>query len=227
MSSIQRNQELLVKTLIDSGAALVGFGDLSAVPAKFTKDFPVAISIAVELEKEIISNLDNDESSFRAHMIERKKVVKELLGLTKELLNEWDYDNEVTPMSVLIESNEQLSRLEMFSHKRAATLSGLGWIGKNSLFVSPQFGPRLLLGTVLTDAEFKTGKPVSESKCGDCSFCVSACPYGAIKGTNWKAGTEREKLADVYLCNTKRLEFIPKLGRKHACGLCIQSCPLG
>lgn len=39
----------------------------------------------------------------------------------------------------------------VFPHKTAAVLAGLGWIGKSALFVSPQFGPRVRLATVLTD----------------------------------------------------------------------------
>ena len=55
--------------------------------------------------------------------------------------------------------NEQLYGI--FSHKMAARLSGLGWIGKCCLLVTPEVGPRVRWGTMLTDAPLKaTNKPM-------------------------------------------------------------------
>ena len=117
--------------------------------------------------------------------------------------------------------------LSDFPHKTAVTKAGLGWVGKNALFVSEEFGCGMRLATALTDARFVPGKPVTESRCGDCVECVKACPYGAIRATNWHPGIEREKLLDAFLCSEKREAFISKLGYKHPCGLCIKACPVG
>ena len=38
-----------------------------------------------------------------------------------------------------------------FSHKMAATLAGLGWIGETDLLLDHTFGPRIRLATILTD----------------------------------------------------------------------------
>lgn len=38
-----------------------------------------------------------------------------------------------------------------FPHKSAAVRAGLGWIGKSSLFITREYGPRIRLSTVLTD----------------------------------------------------------------------------
>jgi epoxyqueuosine reductase QueG len=37
-------------------------------------------------------------------------------------------------------------------------LAGLGWIGKSCSLISPHFGPRLRLVTVLTNAPLKAGQ---------------------------------------------------------------------
>ena len=37
------------------------------------------------------------------------------------------------------------------SHKAVARTEGIGWQGKSLLIVSPQYGPRIRLATVLTD----------------------------------------------------------------------------
>ena len=41
------------------------------------------------------------------------------------------------------------------------------------------------------------------------------------------AGVTRDKLIDYHKCNKMRSAFIPKLGRKNACGLCFAACPFG
>ena len=40
----------------------------------------------------------------------------------------------------------------IFSHKLAAHMAGLGWIGKSCLLITPEAGPRVRWATVLTDA---------------------------------------------------------------------------
>src|SRR4030042_5597859 len=69
----------------------------------------------------------------------------------------------------------------IFSHRMAAHLAGLGWIGKNCCLITPIAGPRVRLVTVLTDAPLAPGSPM-DSRCGDCTACVDACPPHAIKG---------------------------------------------
>jgi len=46
----------------------------------------------------------------------------------------------------------------LVSHKLVGRLAGLGWIGKNGLFLTPQDGHRVRMATILTDAPLKTGK---------------------------------------------------------------------
>jgi epoxyqueuosine reductase QueG len=117
--------------------------------------------------------------------------------------------------------------LSDFSHKTAATKAGLGWVGKSALFVSAEFGPGVRLASVLTDAPFTTGAPVVESRCGKCTECIKACPYGAIKGAQWDPEISRDDLLDAFLCSRKREAYILELGFKHPCGLCIKACPFG
>lgn len=60
-----------------------------------------------------------------------------------------------------------------------AQQAGLGWIGKHSNLVSPQFGSWLLLGEVLTTLEL-TPDESGTDLCGSCALCIRACPTGAI-----------------------------------------------
>jgi ferredoxin len=64
--------------------------------------------------------------------------------------------------------------------KAAATMAGLGWIGKQTLCITPALGPRVRWCSVVTDALLPYDQPFTQDLCGDCELCVRACPHGAI-----------------------------------------------
>ena len=66
--------------------------------------------------------------------------------------------------------------------KRYAVEAGLGWIGRQSLLITPQFGSFVLLGEIVMTAECSEyDRPLETVGCGECRRCVDACPNGAIK----------------------------------------------
>ncbi len=60
-----------------------------------------------------------------------------------------------------------------------AAKAGLGWIGKNSLLISPKFGSFVFIGTVFVDVELAYDNPINEM-CGGCTKCLTNCPTKAI-----------------------------------------------
>ncbi len=67
------------------------------------------------------------------------------------------------------------------AEKRYAVEAGLGWIGRQSLLITPKFGSYLLLGElVISDEVDAYDKPFEGSRCGRCNNCVESCPTGAI-----------------------------------------------
>jgi epoxyqueuosine reductase QueG len=127
---------------------------------------------------------------------------------------------------LIVPSSQTVDRDKLtgvFSHKLAAHLAGLGWIGKSALLITREHGPRVRWGTVLTDAPLEAGIPMDEI-CRDCSACVKACPAHAFTGKAFdKPGMRGEVFADEacdhYLSQRENLH--------RACGICVYICPFG
>jgi epoxyqueuosine reductase QueG len=67
------------------------------------------------------------------------------------------------------------------SHKHAAQAAGLGRLGKNSLLITPEFGNRVHLVSVVTSVELEPDPVIERRLCPDgCTLCIEACPVGAI-----------------------------------------------
>lgn len=64
----------------------------------------------------------------------------------------------------------------------AAVEAGLGTLGLNLMLLTPEYGPRVILGAVLTQAELEPDRPLSAPLClGEaCGRCLLACPADAI-----------------------------------------------
>lgn len=62
-----------------------------------------------------------------------------------------------------------------------ALRAGLGWLGKNTNLLVPKVGSWVVIGSVLTDAEFEPIAGIElEGSCGHCDSCRPACPTGAL-----------------------------------------------
>ena len=114
----------------------------------------------------------------------------------------------------------------VFSHKLAARLAGLGWIGPSCLLITPALGPRVRWVTVLTDAPLEPGKPI-DSQCGDCRQCVEACPPRAFSGRLFAPEEPREMRFDIQRCMDYRSYLEEKVTGARVCGMCVYVCPYG
>ena len=61
-----------------------------------------------------------------------------------------------------------------------AKAAGLGWIGKNSLLISKEFGTYVFIGELIIDLELGYDTPFTGDYCGNCTRCINACPTKAI-----------------------------------------------
>ncbi len=70
----------------------------------------------------------------------------------------------------------------VLSLDHAAVEAGLGTLGLNQQLLTPQFGPRVKLISVLTSADVAADRPMSEALCQgpECGRCLTACPGDAV-----------------------------------------------
>ncbi|GAB7387428.1 tRNA epoxyqueuosine(34) reductase QueG [Bacillaceae bacterium] len=112
----------------------------------------------------------------------------------------------------------------VLSDRAVAERAGLGWVGKNTALITPEFGSWVYLGEMITDLPFPPDTPV-EDQCGDCNLCVEACPTGALV----QGGQLNAQKCIAYLTQVK--DFIPeeyreKIGnRLYGCDTCQIVCP--
>ena len=77
-------------------------------------------------------------------------------------------------------------RTAPFYHMPAMYLAGLGTLGLNCSIITPQFGPRVYVTSIITDCPLPAGKPLAQEMCARCGLCVENCPIGALDGEGWK-----------------------------------------
>jgi len=172
----KRDLSLEIRTVLaGKGASLVGFADLSLVPADARDSMRFAVSIAVALDACIISGIRDGPT--QGYYYEYRKANALLSGLGKlscSIIGDHGY-NAVSrkPTHAGIDPKTQSTALP---HKTVATRAGLGWIGKCALLVTKEYGCAIRISTVLTDAPLEVSVPVDDSACGDCAFSSSRVP---------------------------------------------------
>jgi epoxyqueuosine reductase QueG len=199
----------------------MGITDISY--SEYSGQFNRALVFAVPHDK-MISLMTYSEEKFENVIRAAREVVDRIISDVSELLQTHDIVVHVPPTA----QSDEKYLIAPFSFKFAAVNAGLGWIGKNGVLVTREYGPRVRLSAVLLNYALPAGTPVRKSMCPeDCFVCVNSCPYNALKGIQWNIHKYREDIIDYQLCNFKRSQYLKTHGRKNACGLCIAACPLG
>ena len=126
-----------------------------------------------------------------------------------------------------------------FSHRHAATRAGLGEFGYNNVLLTPQFGPRQRINSIITDAELTPDALLSEPLClrEKCKLCQKACYMKALSMRDDEGLADYRSVEkidpDVIFIDTPsrsdpNLCMARTQGRTHwpTRGDCIRICPL-
>lgn len=217
--------ELILKTALEMGAGRVGFADLTGLPKKERLGFDRAVSVMIPLSKGILGQMETEPTiTYFSHYRAVNRLIDQITLRILLIIEGQGYKAFAVPASQSLPGKADPYR-GIFQNKTAAVLSGEGWIGKSALFVHPEYGPAVRLGTVLTDAPLKTPEVSPVSRCGSCNACQKACPAMAIEGETWEPGMERNRLYDAHSCSEHMKNAYQHIGRGSVCGLCIINCP--
>lgn len=219
-------EELQLK-LMEWGAAFTGCSNVEGQLPDSLKPLKYALTIGVRLSDFIIDQIiDKPTFTYFHHYRTVNTLIDQLTLRGMLLIQEKGYYAVAVPASQTVKDTEE-SYCGIFPHKTAAVLAGLGWIGRNGLFVCPEYGPRVRLGTILTDMELPVNDFMLESGCGDCRICVDSCPAMALTGSCWEKGCERSRIFDAKACSEYMNAKFKHIGRGSVCGICMRVCPYG
>lgn len=108
--------------------------------------------------------------------------------------------------------------------KAWAVRSGIGWQGKHTNVINPEYGSWIFLSEIITNLDCNVYDVPIEDMCGSCRICIDACPTGAI--------VDEYKL-DSNLCISYQTienkgeipDFIDLKGWIFGCDICQDVCP--
>jgi epoxyqueuosine reductase len=111
--------------------------------------------------------------------------------------------------------------------KAWAVRAGLGWLGKHTNVITPEFGSWVFLGELLLNLALEPDTEPSEDHCGTCTLCIDACPTQAITEPYVVDSNKCISYATIELRTTELPEQIQdKLsGWLYGCDICQDVCP--
>jgi len=207
-----------------SGAELVGialaesFSDAPKGhrPGDLLKGAKSVIVLAVRLLDSSLERAPSREYSINYSVVNRE--LDRIAYLVARFIEDKGFRAIQIPASPPYDLRKMMGDL---SHRHAAHLAGLGVFGKSNLLLTPQFGPRIRLVSVITDAALVPDKQLDTDLCGDCPRCIAACPAKALQN---KRLTDKRKCDQYHVRLGKDLQLDPWM---EVCGVCIRVCPAG
>ena len=109
-----------------------------------------------------------------------------------------------------------------------AVQAGLGFIGQNNFFISPEFGLRTIIGVIVSNIpadRFESHAPLPATECGACGACLRACPSGALR-----APFDLDARKCISYLTIESPEPVPtsledRRGWRFGCEECMRACP--
>jgi epoxyqueuosine reductase QueG len=107
-----------------------------------------------------------------------------------------------------------------FSHVLAGKYAGLGTFGFSHALLTPEYGSRVRLVSVLTDARLAPDPMQEKELCLHCGLCSKCCPTSALLASDKPVADMDKDKCSHYHEQLKKQYCYP-------CGVCIKVCPVG
>ena len=123
-----------------------------------------------------------------------------------------DQGYRTLPMPTVAPTDQRFLKA-VFSYKHAAELAGLGTVGRHTMLITPEFGSRIKLTCLLTEATLEPTPKSRKNYCIKCNACIKACPSKALQAP--KKG--QAYAMNPYACRTYRVSGLN-------CSVCMKAC---
>jgi len=103
--------------------------------------------------------------------------------------------------------------------------SGFGELGRHGSIINPELGPLFRMGSVVTDLEMNTDRPIDAgiaAFCDKCRACRLYCPAGAIPDHRSPESGKDHLGYDRYVVDTGRC--FPYFAKHNYCSICLPVC---
>lgn len=194
---------------------MVNNKDLRKYPSKLLKNAKSVISVILNYNtNENLKNQRYNVSKYALvndyHAVMRSKL--------EELLTAIKNKTPKINARIFIDTAPVLERYFAMS-------SGLGFIGRNTCLINPDFGSWVFIGEIITDVEPDFYDSPIHFDCGECQLCVKACPCGALS----KYGLNANKCISYHTIenknNTPDMVAEKITNQVFGCDICQNVCP--
>jgi epoxyqueuosine reductase len=109
--------------------------------------------------------------------------------------------------------------------KAWAVRAGLGWLGKHSNVITPEYGSWVFIGELLLNLDLDHDTERIEDHCGTCTLCIDACPTAAITEPYVVDSNKCISYATIELRAPELPEEMDVAGWLYGCDVCQDVCP--
>ena len=158
-----------------------GVVDPKMHPRYWMPDARTVIVLGLQVPQSVVDQVERKTSPYPYLRFAKKLLNDELDTLANQVsrfLVRKGYDCLPTPAN---DWRDPRTLTPMVSHVLTAVAAGLGEVGWNNMLLTPQFGIRQKLVTVITNAPLEAGHVYDgDPICDRCMRCVNECEIGAI-----------------------------------------------
>jgi epoxyqueuosine reductase QueG len=248
---------------LEAGLDLIGVCSVKSLPAIEMLDhqenikqiMPTAKHVIVGASRMIPSAVEASSRNIRFAQFSTMGLYQELNRISYQIckfLDDLGFLSVAVPTFLPIDMHKNYGIVSDVSLRHAAVEAGLGTLGTSRLILTDEYGPRVRLMAILTNAPLKVDRKSDVGYCDGCELCVEHCPADAIStdGTvdirrcsrvvlryalpglvrfaRGLTGASRSELKDAFR-DAEFAEYWQNLstGIFYSCAECVSVCPVG